>query len=185
MNARLLSASQPFLILVNPIRIAREAAQLMTSYLELSLSDANRLDPPYSIFSRNEPGFDSGADSGERTPIVVVELGSGTGYVGIKLAQLLSRRTSNRSSSRVVLTDLPEVCPLLEDNLNGERAVWPNPEAVHVDVLPLPWGDVGAASALSGSLGCKGEGTNDEYLTHIVCSDLVSSIVILVFATRS
>ncbi|KAF9916869.1 hypothetical protein BX616_002589 [Lobosporangium transversale] len=44
-------------------------------------------------------------------PIRIVELGAGTGYVGIALAKRL------RSSCTVVLTDLEEVIPLLEKNV--------------------------------------------------------------------
>lgn len=140
----------------------------MTRYFDLSLTAPGRLDPPCSVFSPDP--------TGTMTPIVL-ELGSGTGYVGLKLAQVLDAQGQRcQRTPMVILTDLPEVCPLLEENLNNERIVWEENDMVRVDVLPLPWGDARAASALSQSL-CAGSADNvngRQCLTHIICSDLVS-----------
>jgi precorrin-6B methylase 2 len=55
-----------------------------------------------------DPRFEFGADG------VVVELGAGTGAAGLALA-------AAHPHARVVLTDLPEVCPLLQANARGIR----------------------------------------------------------------
>jgi hypothetical protein len=55
--------------------------------------DAYEFDPPFEFGSEG----------------VVVELGAGTGAAGL------------HPHARVVLTDLPEVCPLLQANARGYR----------------------------------------------------------------
>ena len=97
----------------------------------------------------------------------IVELGSGVGYVGIHLA--LALREAQRKA-QVILTDLENVCPLLERNAQaayGELSADSGPaQAVSLEVKPLPWGaKPGATALLERHLGGP--------LTHIVCSDLV------------
>ncbi|KZV94731.1 hypothetical protein EXIGLDRAFT_766888 [Exidia glandulosa HHB12029] len=75
---------------------------------------------------------------------IVLELGSGSGYVARRLS-------SSGRCGRLVCTDLPDVLELLRSNLDG----------ADVQVRALPWGDVDAAAR-------EGEG-----VTHIVCCDLV------------
>ena len=67
-----------------------------------------------------------------------LDLGSGTGIVGLAAA-------SSGVFSRVVLTDLPSVVPLLERNVaaNLRRC------AAAVEVLPLRWDDEGALRSVS------------------------------------
>ena len=138
----------------NPRR-PREAAYLLTLYFNASPSHA--FDPPFDPHGASQ--------------LTVVELGSGTGIVGLKLAERLAR-TRTDSSNLVVLTDLPEVCPLLQENLQQhaaltERDVW---------VRALPWGSRAHADTLAEELGLRADPPSDarpRYPTHIVCSDLV------------
>lgn len=131
----------------------------------------------------------------------IIELGSGTGIVGLKLAEHLARmragsaidqaaglRGCTLSGDLVILTDLDDVCPLLEENLDGRRLQiygetrdgLTHSQDVTVEVRPLAWGNYQQASVII-------EGIMDKYLktdhslmpvTHIVCSDLVRSFQI-------
>jgi hypothetical protein len=91
-----------------------------------------------------DPRFELGADG------VVVELGAGTGAAGLALAAAYSH-------ARVVLTDLPEVCPLLRANARGFAGV---------GVQPLSWGRATHAQALQAELG-------PGPISSVICSDLV------------
>lgn len=78
----------------------------------------------------------------------------------------------NREDVIVISTDLPEVCPLLEANLNDVSS-----HALRV--RPLAWGNEAHVSKiatehgfLNAELGPKQRGSR---LSHIVCSDLVST----------
>ncbi|KAI0303666.1 putative methyltransferase-domain-containing protein [Multifurca ochricompacta] len=84
------------------------------------------------------------------TEDIAVELGAGSGVAGLALAAAYPH-------SRVVLTDLPEVCPLLRTNARGYAGVW---------VRPLVWGCAAHAQALRDELG-------PVTISHIICSDLV------------
>lgn len=92
----------------------------------------------------------------ERDAVHVMELGAGVGTAGLATAQALDRR--GRSSS-LVLTDLPDVCPLLERNARTCHC-----DHVSIQVRPLPWGDRDATRAILASTARP---------THILCSDLV------------
>lgn len=81
---------------------------------------------------------------------VAVELGAGTGAAGLALA-------AAHPHARVVLTDLPEVCPLLQSNAQGYPGV---------DVRPLAWGCAAHAQVLREELGLTP-------VSHVICSDLV------------
>ncbi|TRY72694.1 hypothetical protein TCAL_03390 [Tigriopus californicus] len=63
----------------------------------------------------------------DQGPQTVLELGSGTGAVGLVAAAL---------GARTVLTDLPEVLPLLERNIDLNRRVLDGPAQARA----LPWG---------------------------------------------
>ncbi|KAI0052248.1 hypothetical protein FA95DRAFT_1376095 [Auriscalpium vulgare] len=103
------------------------------------------------------------------SPITAIELGAGTGIVGLALAERLA--VLGRQGDGVVLTDLPEVCPLLEENsrLHGEKAAVRGAEVV---VKPLAWGSQEHAEAMADGMRF-GEHEGARPLTHIVCSDLV------------
>jgi len=92
--------------------------------------------------------FDPRFDLGPRA--VAVELGAGTGAAGLALA-------AAHPHARVVLTDLPEVCPLLQVNARGYAGV---------EVRPLAWGRAAHAQALRDELSLTP-------ISHVICSDLV------------
>ena len=82
----------------------------------------------------------------------ILELGSGTGFLARRLAERL------RADQRLIVTDLPDVCPLLERNLATETS------RDRVLVRPLPWGDSTALAAIAGECGP---------IDLVICADLV------------
>lgn len=102
------------------------------------------------IYVRNPDAyeFDPRFDFGPRA--VVVELGAGMGAVGLAIA-------AAHPHARVVLTDLPEVCPLLQANAQGYPGV---------EVRPLSWGCATHVQALQDELALTP-------ISHVICSDLV------------
>lgn len=107
-----------------------EAAFLLLGYL--AREPAHAFDPPCSVYTRGDA--------------CVLELGAGVGTAGLAVA---------KHGTPVVLTDLPEVCPLLERNAARlrERAC----------VRALAWGDTHAAACMRAEFA----------YTHVLCSDLV------------
>jgi hypothetical protein len=119
-----------------------------------------QFDPPCPIFG---PTDDGSAQPGIEPAQTVLELGSGTGFLSLAIAPSLRRHRRKRTT--LIMTDLDNVCPLLEDNLaraqqrwlrNTERepggkdpteqglvtaAAAAEPDQVDVLVRPLPWGD--------------------------------------------
>ena len=91
-----------------------------------------------------DPRFEFGSEG------VVVELGAGTGAAGLAFAGV-------HPHARVVLTDLPEVCPLLQANARGYGGV---------EVRPLSWGCAADAQALQAEPGLAP-------ISCVICSDLV------------
>ncbi|KAF9432934.1 Methyltransferase-like protein 21D [Entomortierella beljakovae] len=74
------------------------------------------------------------ATSSESTsPINILELGSGTGIVGLAAARLLSKNTC-RHGSKVVLTDKENVVPLLQRNLEKNSS-----DGVELESRVLDW----------------------------------------------
>ena len=132
--------------------------------------DDTIFDPPFLA--------DPGEDAQHPT---ILELGSGTGVVA---AQIFERLSSRRC--RIIATDLPEVCPLLEKNLSqyitGSYSLAPT-----LLVRPLAWGNQDHARAIlkelaSGSHDIEPSshsGPASTILTHIICSDLVRTISLL------
>ncbi len=109
-----------------------------------------------------------------------MELGSGVGYVGIHLALTLAQAKSPVSESHVIVTDLDNVCPLLERNVqtafndaassssssSATAGTGVAREGAHqVSVRPLPWGSSEAGARLLHEL------TGNP--SHIIASDLV------------
>ncbi|GJW21172.1 N-lysine methyltransferase METTL21A-like protein [Tanacetum coccineum] len=70
----------------------------------------------------------------QKKPIRILELGSGTGIVGITAAAILG--------AEVTVTDLPHVLPNMEYNVGLNREVMV-PRGGEVRVAPLSWGEVG------------------------------------------
>ncbi|KAF9267940.1 hypothetical protein L218DRAFT_654010 [Marasmius fiardii PR-910] len=111
------------------------------------------LDPPPGYLF--DPSFPN-VHEHQRQEFTMIELGSGSGLVGTNIARSMTEKDV------LILTDLPEVCPLLESNIKNAIC---NPEWVHV--RPLTWGNTNDAIAITHEL-LRGRG-----LTHILCSDLV------------
>ncbi|KAG8711610.1 hypothetical protein FRC11_002353 [Ceratobasidium sp. 423] len=129
-----------------------------------STDDSNgrdfEFDPPCSLFRAD-------------TNVTVIEVGSGTGYAGVYLAQQLSlfRRGHGvqmdlSAADMVILTDLPNVVPLLDKGLREHAESFGQ---VEVQAQALAWGDTDHAAALAQSLGETGRS-----VTHVLCSDLDS-----------
>lgn len=132
-----------------------ESAFLLLGYL-----DGNApwtFDPPCSLHSGQV--------------VTAVELGAGVGTVGLATAAQL-QRVRSVAPHTVVLTDLDEVCPLMQRNAQASAAAHSD---VRVAVRALPWGDTRAAEALLGALrqerGVRDAASNP--VTHVLCSDLV------------
>jgi hypothetical protein len=119
------------------------------------------------LYVRNPLGweFDPPFCAASRTmPWTVLELGSGTGVVGYRIAN----EWAQRGRDIVIVTDLPEVCPLLETNVNGQIKRNTDPEDGVILVRPLAWGNSEHALRIASEL-------HPRTLTHIVCSDLVGA----------
>ena len=142
---------------------AREAAFLLLRYIEQD----GTFEPPRTLVGPQR---------------LIWELGSGVGTAGIAAARALRQACSQEEAavhgstqpqehtrasrgpaapmqSTVVLTGLPDVCPLLRRNAASADA-----HPVQLLVRPLPWGSAAAASAIQADVGIP---------THILCSDLV------------
>lgn len=110
-----------------------EAAYLLRDYCSSPPDSASQIvfDPPC-------PLHDAGA---LRARTTVVELGAGTGFLSLAIAPSLP------STTRLVMTDLDNVCPLLAENLARAETRWAarrapeTPGPAEVLVRPLPWGD--------------------------------------------
>ncbi|KAJ4494735.1 putative methyltransferase-domain-containing protein [Lentinula edodes] len=102
----------------------------------------------------------------KRKSIRIIELGSGSGMVGINVALSLKLQLGDR----LVLTDLSEVCPLLEGNLEA-GCKDPNLRDL-IYVRPLAWGNSEHANRIRSEL-VADQRSHCPPLTHILCSDLV------------
>ncbi|KAH9944824.1 hypothetical protein B0H21DRAFT_439503 [Amylocystis lapponica] len=125
-----------------------EASYAMLAYLDRNDDGSTEFDPP---------PFTAGPDPSART---IVELGSGTGLVAARVAAHLRTGTD-----RILATDLPGVCPLLQANLA---------RCASASVHALPWGSRAHAAQLASALGVPSPASRRaRFPTHIVCSDLV------------
>jgi len=102
------------------------------------------------LYIRNPDAYEFDPPFGFGPEGVAVEVGAGMGAVGLTLA-------AANPHARVMLTDLPEVCPLLQNNARGYRGV---------EVRPLAWGCAAHARAIRDEVGSTP-------ISHIICSDLV------------
>lgn len=129
--------------------VFREAAYIMNLYLDPEYNGQWEFDPPF-ILNEN--------------PKTIVELGSGIGAVAEKLAKTVVRPEFDI----LYVTDLPDVCHLLEQSLAD--CIETSRSSVHI--IPLSWGNEEHSRGLAAHLTT---GTRSPMrLTHIVCSDLVS-----------
>ncbi|KAG8743277.1 hypothetical protein FRC10_012240 [Ceratobasidium sp. 414] len=122
-------------------------------------SGAHEFDPQCSFYEN------------EARPITVVEVGSGTGYFGIHVARQLDafyrRRNAHSANANVILTDLENVVPLLEQGVQKHAGALGT--GVRLGVRALEWGNSEHAIALAEEL--RGSGA---FVTHVLCSDLTS-----------
>ncbi|KAF5339260.1 hypothetical protein D9758_013335 [Tetrapyrgos nigripes] len=138
-----------------------EAAYLLNLYLNPPSNSRLVFDPPFQT---------------RREGSTIVEIGSGSGLVASNVA-----RSLNPETELLILTDLPEVCPLLEENLASISVeLRENAKRDVVLVRPLSWGNHQDAFSIASELGLELEprnfdhsGQQPRYLTHILCSDLV------------
>ncbi|KAJ3328540.1 Methyltransferase-like protein 21D [Blyttiomyces sp. JEL0837] len=84
-------------------------------------------------------------------PQRIIELGSGTGILGLVAAKLISSQSKSKSStteSTLVLTDLPDVIPLLQKNVDAFHNE--NTDGLKIKVSPLTWGGPNLESEIGG-----------------------------------
>lgn len=149
----------------------------MRLYLRPSANTTPSFDPPSHLFTGTWHN--------------IIELGSGVGYVGLHFARQLTQYAQSQAGAgkqrrRVVLTDLDNVCPLLQRN--AQRAGFAAPSAagekeVEVLVRALPWGSSHHAEAVLAELYPSSSSTNGP-LT-LLCSDLVYFPALLAPLLRS
>lgn len=87
----------------------------------------------------------------------------GTGIVGLFVAGLLD------PGDLVILTDLPEVLPLLEENTRIAQSQLATSSCAETWIRSLSWGDQSAVQKIEEELL-----ESSRSLSHIICSDLVS-----------
>jgi hypothetical protein len=151
-----LSKCEPTLIDSRGHHDTREAAYAINLYIENPL---NLELHPYFV-----------SDDGRR-PLTILELGSGTGIVVATIAEILDKSRGDL----VVATDLPEVCPLLIENLQLYTHCQKNRSPTdHIALVrPLAWGNAEHANAIASELASMSTESHRRHLTHVVCSDLV------------
>lgn len=104
-------------------------------------------------------------------PWTFVELGSGTGITSLAIMDaLLSKSKDPDLQHHVFVTDLPEVCPLLEKTVQDFRKSneLASKSSDKLFVQPLTWGQAADVDKLYQILE-----QDNRTLSHIVCSDLV------------
>jgi hypothetical protein len=93
----------------------------------------------------------------------VLELGAGTGALGLAVAAMLRNvaSSSHKEDSAVVLTENGKVLELLRDNAQANDS--------HALVRPLDWSDAGLSSFLSNA-------ELPPYYSTILCSELIDAL---------
>ncbi|KIY51795.1 hypothetical protein FISHEDRAFT_36414 [Fistulina hepatica ATCC 64428] len=137
-----------------------EASYLMKKYLE-NVPDVV-YDPP-SPFSTTSDILSHASHAGAAPPHTIIELGAGTGAISAVLSAL------SGPHDMVIATDLPGVCPLLEETLSSRCQ---STYRCTLLVRPLPWGDADFATRLAVEL-MHNDAHSNRYLTHVICCDLV------------
>lgn len=142
----------------------REAAPYLASFLTAPTSSS-----PF-IFSNPCSLF--GHHSRDQRPTVILELGSGNGFLALE--HLLHQLPAG---SRLYLTDLESVVPLLEENIEAAHAQGRIPNGIEVQARALQWGNKEHTGPFVDGLERRhGEHpgrSNEERISHILCSDLV------------
>ncbi|KIJ51452.1 hypothetical protein M422DRAFT_776697 [Sphaerobolus stellatus SS14] len=133
-----------------------EAAYALMVYLQPHTR--TDFDPPSSLF--------------EYRPGAIIELGAGTGYLGLAMARYISSKSQASDTKTLVLTDLPDVCSLLDRNRIQE--IPDGLPAVKLLIEPLSWGNLEHGKVLADKLtGILSLPQSAPLLSHIICSDLV------------
>ncbi|KAL9940275.1 hypothetical protein V8E36_000980 [Tilletia maclaganii] len=143
-----------------------EAAYAARTYFTAMSEPSNvEVDPVSSLFSVRQ----------DSRQINILELGAGAGYGGLHLAKCLASHRRRQCFSeatprpRVLLTDLPNVQPLLQRNIaKAQDADTELVQQVQAEAWPCAWGDRSQADDILNNL--QREGTS---LTHILAADLV------------
>jgi hypothetical protein len=108
-------------------------------YLQPPISTERSFDPPCSIFKNATASTSAASTSTSAPPPTdtprILELGSGNGHLALHhLSPLLSEDTL------LILTDLEEVVPLLDENVQLAHKDGRIPPGIQVEVEALPWG---------------------------------------------
>ncbi|KAF9645985.1 hypothetical protein BDM02DRAFT_379059 [Thelephora ganbajun] len=152
----------------SPFSSIWQRLSLSTSLSKRVDSNLNRVENGSPNSSEPDPCPD--LDVGDTPkPLTVLELGSGTGIIIAKLAEIIDQNANDAPTDDILIaTDLDNVCPLLHENLsspakNSRRIDQQSPRIL---VRPLEWGNPSHPLKIFNELGSR-------YLTHIICSDLV------------
>ena len=133
-------------------------------------------DPPCPITVPSPVNEESiGKDDKKSGGRIILELGSGTGYNGIRIVEALKKRSFTLGT--IILTDLPEVVPLLESTLarhNHSASDQDQDPNIRILIRPLSWGSAEHVQAIANELRLFTESDGDLGSLTIVCSDLVS-----------
>lgn len=121
------------------------------------------------LYVQPPPNLEFDPPFARRTPIrsrrTFLELGAGTGIVSSRIAEILGSGWDT-----LIVTDLPEVCPLLENNVRHfQEAEHPN----NVFVRPLAWGNKEHIILIASELLSMTGPNNPTTMSYIICSDLV------------
>ena len=125
-------------------------------------------------FGSNNWEFDPRCvDDKTQSPLSILELGAGTGIVTSRIVETVA----SGAKDMVISTDLPEVCPLLEANLK-DLLGQSHHRANGLSIRPLAWGNRDHTARILEDL--QGNSISEQkihWLTHIVCSDLVGTVI--------
>ncbi|KAJ3720833.1 putative methyltransferase-domain-containing protein [Lentinula guzmanii] len=99
--------------------------------------------------------------------IRIIELGSGSGMIGINIASSLKPHLGDL----LLLTDLPEVCPLIKSNVEEASKDHSLSDLIHV--RPLAWGNTEHVDRIKSDLSHGQKPYIFAPFTHILCSDLI------------
>ncbi|KAI7860295.1 putative methyltransferase-domain-containing protein [Circinella umbellata] len=107
-----------------------QAAYILQSYFSSDTQTEPKPSIPPEYFRNNSTSY-----SIPTKPYRILELGAGTGYVGIWLAKML------RKPCEVIITDLEQILPLIQDNVNAHYEPVVEDDSATVRVERLHWGN--------------------------------------------
>lgn len=147
----------------------RDATYPILSYLTLPTPESElEFSPPCSLFLSSAEG-----------PRTVLELGSGQSLASLHLSDQLqiqrfgSSDTSKSIPDKIYLSDLPDVIPLCQANIDKwqQKLITGRAhQSLEVVALPLSWGDQRMAEEA-----CEAIRSEGRHWTHILLIDLVCS----------